>query len=138
MTVTLDRIDMTPTGTHGRISIDGEHVCYTVERPWLNNKRNESCIPAGTYDLAWQFSPKFGTRLHVLDVEDRSHILVHKGNWQKDTLGCIMPVTTIGMLQGECCGYRSEVALAVLEKRLPQGQRYKLVIREYQLREDSA
>ena len=59
---------MGPTGCHGRITVDGNHVAYSVELPWLGNERDVSCIPEGEYQLAYLESPKFGKRLHVIDV----------------------------------------------------------------------
>ena len=77
--VSLSRIEISDAGTMGRIAVDGKFVCFAVERPWLDNRRNVSCIPPGRYDLAYVDSPKFGRRLEVKDVPDRTHILVHAG-----------------------------------------------------------
>ena len=70
--VKLQRLDTNDAGTIGKLSVDGKFVCFAVERPWLDNRRNVSCIPAGRYDLAYVDSPKFGRRLEVKDVPDRS------------------------------------------------------------------
>lgn len=39
--------------TIGKWSKDGVHLVYTVERPWLSNKKSVSCIPAGNYNLVF-------------------------------------------------------------------------------------
>lgn len=117
-TAVLQRIYMGPEGTHGRITVNGDHVAYSVELPWLDNRPNESCIPAGEYVLAYQDSPKFGHRLHVIDVPGRSHILIHKGNWQNETRGCVMVADRIGMTSGGCCGFQSKRALQLIEAAL--------------------
>ena len=126
--VKLSRILMTEHGTIGAISIGGDFVCFAIERPWLDNERNVSCIPEGLYSLDWRNSPRFKRRLHVLDVPDRSHILIHAGNAQDETLGCILPATTIGIAADEthhfgckgCYGENSRVALRKLEALLPE------------------
>lgn len=63
---------------------------YTLELPYLNNQRNISCIPEGTYKLVKHTSPKFGQCFWVKDVLDRDEILFHTGNYTKDTKGCIL------------------------------------------------
>ena len=61
-----------------------------MELPWIDNKRRISCIPEGQYKAVKHVSPKFGDCLWIKDVPNRSEILVHKGNYNKDTLGCIL------------------------------------------------
>ncbi len=63
----------------------------TMELPWLDNQRRVSCIPKGTYKAVRHNSPKFGETFWIQDVPGRSEILIHKGNYTKDTLGCILP-----------------------------------------------
>ena len=48
--VLLERFAYTPMGIFGRI-MSPEFQCYTVERPWLDNRARESCIPEGVYRL---------------------------------------------------------------------------------------
>lgn len=62
----------------------------TLELPWRNNEKRISCIPAGKYVAKTHSSPKFGRSLWLQDVEDRSEILVHVGNYHTDILGCIL------------------------------------------------
>lgn len=65
--------------------------CKTMELPWLNNQRRISCIPVGEYKVKKHVSPMFGNCFYVENVPDRSEILIHKGNYNSDTLGCILP-----------------------------------------------
>lgn len=65
--------------------------CKTMELPWKNNAPYVSCIPAGIYKVKKHDSPKFGRSFHVLNVQNRSEILIHRGNYNRDTLGCILP-----------------------------------------------
>ncbi len=63
----------------------------TLERPWLNNQRDISCIPKGTYRCEWTFSlGHLGWTYEVLNVPNRSGIRIHKGNYFSDTEGCIL------------------------------------------------
>lgn len=65
------------------------HV-YTLELPWLDNQRRVSCIPEGEYEVIKHHSPRFKKSFWVQDVPDRSEILIHKGNYYTDILGCIL------------------------------------------------
>ena len=94
----LIRIASIPTGTFGVLKADDIPFCLTLERPWLNNKRNISCIPSGFYYCSRVDSPKFGNTFRVTDVPGRSHILFHKGNLMDDTHGCIILGEEFGYL----------------------------------------
>ena len=63
---------------------------YTLELPDLGNQKNISCIQEGEYEVHRIYSPKFGKCFHLQDVPGRSEILIHKGNYNKDTHGCIL------------------------------------------------
>lgn len=90
MRMKLIRVAETPHGTFGVLLDGGLPFCVTIERPWLDNQRNVSCIPAGNYVCGRTSSPKFGNTFEVCDVPGRSHILFHKGNLMEDTHGCIV------------------------------------------------
>lgn len=62
----------------------------TLELPDRDNKKNISRIPAGTYTVKKRKSKRFGEHFHVLDVEGRSLILIHVGNYYRQTEGCIL------------------------------------------------
>ena len=47
-------------GNFGSFQVEGEHYSYSVEPPWLSNKRYVSCVPDGLYDLILYESPKYG------------------------------------------------------------------------------
>ena len=64
--------------------------CKTMELPWFNNQRKISCIPAGSYQVRKHNSPSLGKVFKVFDVPDRSEILIHKGNYNSNSLGCIL------------------------------------------------
>ena len=88
------RDTFTKESTIGRLFINGESFCDTLENPWLDNQRNVSCIPEGQYKVRLRLPRESATRdyLHLLvqDVPNRSYILFHIGNTAKDTSGCIL------------------------------------------------
>lgn len=72
-------------GTHG-VLLKGElPLCVTLELPWLENKRNISCIPEGVY-----YCEKGLKYVRVNGVNNRSGILIHSGNTIADSSGCIL------------------------------------------------
>lgn len=95
MNLILNRFQASERGTNGEITVEGKHVCYTIERPWLDNQRRISCIPPGRYQLKPRFSQKFKQHLILLDVPGRDLILIHPANdAMKDLNGCIAPVSS--------------------------------------------
>ena len=90
----LIRDTFTENSTIGELFINGERFCDTLENPWLDNQRNISCIPAGEYPVRLRYPRESATReyLHLLvqDVPNRDYILFHRGNFPKDTSGCIL------------------------------------------------
>ena len=62
----------------------------TLEPPWAANLPNTSCIPAGLYVASPRSSQRFGDHLLIEDVKDRSYILCHRGNYPRDTAGCVL------------------------------------------------
>lgn len=86
----LARVGSSDRGTFGVLRVGHVPFAVTCERPWKDNARNLSCIPAGTYTCTRVRSPKFGDTFEVTRVPGRSHILFHKGNDIEDTEGCIL------------------------------------------------
>lgn len=90
----LIRDTFTKESTIGRLFINGESFCDTLENPYINNERNISCIPEGNYKVRLRLPRESATRdyLHLLvqDVPNRDYILFHIGNTAKDTSGCIL------------------------------------------------
>lgn len=92
MELTLTRVYKSE-GTIGTLTLNGHFVCFTLELPWKENRKNVSCIPEGTYELKARYSVKFKRHLKVLDVYGREHILLHPANdAMKELDGCIAPV----------------------------------------------
>jgi hypothetical protein len=100
--------------TFGRLSIDAQFECYTLERP-------EVQIPAGTYSVEVTFSPRFQRFLPLLDsVPGRTDIRIHMGNCPKDTEGCI--------LVGQQISQDSQMILSSLASLTPLVQKIQLAL----------
>lgn len=96
--------------------LEGKQL-YTLERPWLNNKPNISCIPPGFYAVKYlekSASGRYRRCWHVQEVSGRSGILIHAGNYVEDTLGCILPGTS----QNGSAVYNSRSAMEIMRSRL--------------------
>lgn len=99
MKLELDRFIHTDKSTIGKLYIDSVFECYILELPWKDNQNNISCIPEGFYH--WKirnepYSKYHYPHLHITNVVDRSFILLHIGNYPKDTKGCLLPGTSYG------------------------------------------
>jgi len=116
--------------TVGSIYLNDDIICCTMERPWLHNKVNVSCIPAGVYKIKPVNSPKFGRTYKVCDVYGRTHILFHKANKPSELQGCIAPVSKYGVLKGEWAGLSSKKAYDKLMD-LFNGEEHQLEIKRY-------
>ena len=86
--IVLSRWAHSPSATMGIIKLEDE-IFWSLERPWLNNAPNVSCIPQGIYDLSWRESPRFGWTWLLEDVPNRTHILILSANWSRQLQGCI-------------------------------------------------
>lgn len=61
-----------------------------LELPDRNNLTSISRIPAGKYVCKLRWSSKYKWHFILEDVEGRSYILIHFGNYYRDTRGCIL------------------------------------------------
>ena len=106
------------TSTIGKLYLNGEMMCDTLENPWLDNQRNISCIPAGQYNVRLRLARESATRdyLHLLvqEVPNRSYILFHIGNTAKDTQGCIL----VGLKRQQDFVSNSRLAMDLLMKEI--------------------
>ena len=124
--VTLTRLSTSEAGTHGVLSVDGQVMLVTLERPWADNKPNASCIPAGRYNVRMRYSPRFRRKLYGVEgVKGRSDILIHPGNTVKDTSGCIL----LGEKREGTSLLNSRRAIELLHKQLG-GKPFVLEVRD--------
>ncbi len=80
--------------TIGRLFINDNYFCDTLEdvvRHVGQKVHGKTAIPAGTYKIVVNRSPKFKRDLpRLLNVPGFDGILIHRGNTAKDTSGCIL------------------------------------------------
>lgn len=121
MTVyTLQRLLDSGIETTGKWLDDlGAILCYTIERPWLNNANEVSCIPAGRYRCTRFTSPTKGDVWLVNDVIGRSMIEIHAANFARQLLGCIAVGDQIGKIGNEVAVLNSQKTFAMLHSKLP-------------------
>lgn len=66
-------------------------TCNTLEKPWKQNERGVSCIPAGTYQVKWGHMNKANVdRYELQSVPGRSAIFIHTGNYVTEIRGCLL------------------------------------------------
>lgn len=96
MKLKLERHFLCPDYTIGRLEVDGAYFCDTLEdrvRDLACEKKiaGQTAIPAGTYRVVVNVSPRFGRRLpRLLNVPGFEGILIHRGNTAADSAGCIL------------------------------------------------
>jgi len=103
MEVLLRRYKSDEKATLGKLNIDGEFYCYTLEDEYREKKvMHETRIPAGKYLLELRtigtFHEKFKVRyprihkgmIEITNIPNFSAVLIHPGNTEKDTSGCIL------------------------------------------------
>lgn len=105
MKIILNRKFCEENYTIGDLFINGEFFCNTIEDtvrklptscPFIPCKCKEkiysqTAIPAGIYRITMEYSPRFKRILPYLhDVPHFSGILIHSGNSEKDSAGCII------------------------------------------------
>ena len=90
---TLIRHAYLRSGTAGNLYIADdnglEHEFSTVERSWMDNRVNVSCIPEGQYLCKRYSSQHFPNTFEITNVINRTVILFHAGNRPQDVKGCI-------------------------------------------------
>jgi len=127
----LIRKTFTDKSTLGELFLNGERMCDTLENPWINNERNISCIPEGEYPVRLRLPRESGTRdyLHLLvqEVPNRDWILFHRGNFPKDTSGCIL----VGLGSKQDAVNNSTLAMDLLIKEIVNlgGENINLIIK---------
>lgn len=88
----LERFWISPQVVLGVMRVPGAgKPIYTLERPWHDNKTDISCIPPGRYKIVPYSSEKYPDCYEITGVLGRTKILIHPGNFIKDTRGCILP-----------------------------------------------
>jgi len=125
------RETFTDKSTIGKLFVNGEYFCYTLELPYRDNQRRISCIPSGEYNVRLRLARESATRnyLHLLvqDVPDRTYILFHRGNRPSHTKGCIL----VGQTYEQDFVGNSTLAMDLLMKEIINlgGENINLIIK---------
>lgn len=103
MKLLLKRLFFKETYTIGNLYIDEVFFCNTLEDKNRDLNKNgkfdngetkvysETCIPFGEYEVKITYAPKFKRELPWLqNVPSFTGILIHRGNNDKHTSGCIL------------------------------------------------
>jgi hypothetical protein len=125
--------------TLSRLTLGEKFICDVLEdevrevkgQPVAKWKvHGRTAIPAGTYEVVAQNSPRFGPdTLTLLDVPGFQYIRVHAGNSAEDTEGCLLP----GLRMSETRVVSSRAALAHIRElvlpALKAGEKVQIEIR---------
>ena len=112
MNLTLERFCAAETAVFGRL-LAPSFSCFTVERPWLDNRPFVSCIPEGLYPLRPRRYNRGGYEtFEIADVPGRTHILIHRGNLPRHVQGCVAVGRALGCIGGEWAVTQSAAAFA--------------------------
>ena len=95
------RLQRNPSSAHattGTLTVDGQFECYTLEDvvrdlgPKGEGKiKDETAIPPGTYPVIINMSPRLKKlMMRLLEVPFFDGILIHSGNNEAHTKGCIL------------------------------------------------
>lgn len=107
-TLVLQRIFRGPDYTIGKLSLNGQYICDTLEGPDRDLNRDgrldpperkiygKTAIPNGEYPIEFRYSPSFSPRYshkpmpYLNNIPTHSGVLIHWGNTAEDTKGCIL------------------------------------------------
>lgn len=125
MKLTVFRQLGTANSTPGVLEVNGIFQCYTLEPRADQSQGKPFCIPAGSYHVALEVSPKFTAKYgkpfvtpHILNVPGFDYIEIHRGNDEADTHGC----TLVGETRHTDWVGNSELAFDALMARLNTAQ----------------
>lgn len=102
MELKVIRHDKSEDWTRGKLYIDGVFECYTLEDEEREVKVwGETCIPKGRYEVKLRteggfhnsYKNKFSFHkgmLHITKVPNFEYILIHIGNYTRNTAGCLL------------------------------------------------
>ena len=83
MKIIVQRIKKTNDGIFGMLSLDFDSfTCYTCENLKL-------AIPAGIYNVSFQWSGRFQRMTPHIDVPKRTYIEIHESNFPYQLEGCL-------------------------------------------------
>jgi hypothetical protein len=97
MKLEVRRTEFSPRSTIGRLAIDGQPRCYTLEPVWRSDAVKPRAIPYGTFELTIRWSARFKKHVpHIENVPGFTAVEMHVGNRPEDTEAC----TLVGITKG--------------------------------------
>jgi hypothetical protein len=137
MIVKLIRFSSQENSTLGLLYIDGGFQCFTIEDEFRTEKvMHETRIPEGIYELGIRDEGGFHERykskfkgihkgmIQVMDVPNFEYILLHIGNWEDQTSGCL--------LLGNSAKQNVTGSGMVIESKIAYLRVYPLIMRQLQ------
>jgi hypothetical protein len=139
MELTLRRFNAIGERTNGELSINGQFFCWTLEdrvREFGPNGEGKvygkTAIPQGTYAVALGYSSKFGKTLPRLKyVPFFTGILIHSGNTEENTHGCILvgdKLTSDGKIEAGTSSTAMRRLMMTLEHAAKMQEAVRIVI----------
>lgn len=147
MKIKLGRYSSGNNDTLGLLFIDCEFITYTLEDEFRTEKvYGETRIPSGTYEIVFRkeggfhnrYLAKFGSKFHkgmlqLKDVPNFEYILIHIGNDDDDTAGCILVGDTAnynkkgsGFIGGSTSAYKR--VYSIISSALESGEKVYITI----------
>lgn len=128
----LRRIIKNKDVTQGILVENNRVLIVTLELPWNNNERFNSCIPEGVYTVRRGiYKPKKGDpyeSFYLENVRDRSGIWFHVGNIVDDTDGCILTGSYYGMYKNKPAVLASKKAHKIMMESFKELDYFMLII----------
>ena len=92
MEIRVERTDFSEDSTIGKLYVDDQFECYTLEDKVRPVKiKGKTAIAAGRYEVIINYSQRFGRLLPLfLNVPNFEGVRIHPGNTAADTEGCIL------------------------------------------------
>ena len=122
MIIDINRFHHLPDRTLGILYVDGVQRCFTLEDEYREKKvKAHTRIPAGEYEIKLRKVGGFHSRykkrfpefhkgmLEIQDVPNFKYVLIHCGNTDDDTAGCVLVGELVSMqdtLIDSCKAYK--------------------------------
>lgn len=119
MNLVLQREILSDESTIGRLNVDGDFFCFTLEDMIRHGLKINAmtAIPSGKYQVVITPSNRFKKRLPLVkNVPGFDGIRIHAGNTSADTEGCIL----VGLTKGENFIGKSQMAMSLLMPKLEE------------------
>ncbi|MCP4258133.1 MAG: hypothetical protein GY774_11650 [Planctomycetes bacterium] len=123
MKIDVDRFISDEDSTISKVMVDNQFVCFGLEDEFREEKIvDETRIPAGTYQVSLRTEGGFHQRytnrfpefhrgmLHIRNVPNFEFILIHCGNTDEDTSGCLLVGTQANTDHGNMSVISSTIA----------------------------